>query len=447
MRKVNVRDVALDALLKLEQNQAYSNLLLQSVIKQNELNKSDRALLTELVYGTLQNQLALDFMLVPFLKKPEKVDQWVRHLLRLSLYQMEHLEKIPDRAVFYEAVEIAKKRGHKGTASFVNGVLRSIQRNGVPSFDDIKDKVKRLAIQTSHPEWLVRRWVDSYGYEQTEKICHIHLEPPKQTLRVNRLKTDKEALLQILNEEGYQAEEGNLSPDAIKLEKGSIADSRFFKEGFVTIQDESSMLVARALGVQPEENVLDACAAPGGKSTHMGELMNNTGHILSLDLHKHKVKLINQAAERLDLHIVEPRQMDAREAEAALPKESFDKILIDAPCSGYGVIRRKPDVKYSKTPEDSERLAGIQASILNSVAATLKIGGTLVYSTCTMDPTENEQVIAAFLKEHPDYELDSSLKERLPEKAGKYCKDGSVQLLPHYFGTDGFFICSMKRKV
>ncbi|MGG3572045.1 16S rRNA (cytosine(967)-C(5))-methyltransferase RsmB [Bacillus gobiensis] len=447
MKKMNVRDVALDALLKLEQNQAYSNLLLQSVIKQKEMINTDRALLTELVYGTLQNQLALDFMLAPFVKKPKKVDQWVRNLLRLSLYQMVYLEKIPDRAVFYEAVEIAKNRGHKGTASFVNGVLRSIQREGVPSFDDIKDQVKRLAIKTSHPEWLVQKWMNSYGYEQTEKICHIHLVPPKQTLRVNQLKTDKETLMQELHEEGYQVAEGDLSPNAIKLEKGTIANSRFFKEGYVTIQDESSMLVARALGVEAGETVLDACAAPGGKSTHMAEMMNNTGHILSLDLHKHKMKLINQAAERLDLDIVETRQMDAREAAMSLAKESFDKILVDAPCSGYGVIRRKPDVKYSKTPDDSERLAEIQASILNSVSGTLKKGGTLVYSTCTMDPTENEQVIHAFLKEHPEFEVDSALKDRLPKKVENYCNDGRIQLLPHYFGTDGFFICSMKRKV
>jgi 16S rRNA (cytosine967-C5)-methyltransferase len=446
MNKTNVRNVALDALLKLDQNQAYSNLLLQSVIKQKDLSGSDRALLTELVYGTLQNQRALDYMLSPFLKKPEKVDGWVRQLLRLSLYQMEYLEKIPDRAVFYEAVEIAKKRGHKGIASFVNGVLRSIQRKGVPSFDQIKDKVKRLAVKTSHPDWLVQRWVESYGYEQTEEICHIHLQPPKQTLRVNRMKTDKEALLQALHDNGFEAAEGDLSPDALKLEKGTIADSRFFKEGYVTIQDESSMLVARAVGAEPGDTVLDACAAPGGKSTHMGELMNNTGHIFSLDLHKHKVKLINQTARRLDLSIIETHQMDARHAGEELTQD-FDKILVDAPCSGFGVIRRKPDVKFSKSPEDSKRLAEIQASILNHVAGLLKKDGTLVYSTCTMDPTENDHVIDAFLAKHPEFELDSTLIDRLPDKAKKYCQNGRIQILPNYFGTDGFFICSMKRKV
>ena len=444
--KNNVREVALDALIKLDQNQAYSNLLLQSVMKANDLSDKDRGLLTELVYGTLQNKLALDYMLKPFIKKPEKVKDWVIHLLRMSLYQMEYLEKIPDRAALFEAVEIAKKRGHKGISSFVNGVLRSVQREGVPSFADIADPVERLAVETSHPEWLVREWTDAYGFEAAEQICRIHMIPPKQTIRVNRLKNDRDTLLSRLNEAGIEAEEGDLSEDAVKLQKGTIASTPFFKEGEVTIQDESSMLVARALGPERGETVLDACAAPGGKSTHIGELLEDTGKIISLDLHQHKVKLIKEAAGRIGLSNIEARALDARKAGEAFEPEQFDRILVDAPCSGFGVIRRKPDLKYSKTPEDSARLAGIQLAILNEIAPLLKTGGTLVYSTCTMDPTENEQVMHAFLKEHDEFEADPTLAERLPEKAAPYVKDGSIQILPHYFGTDGFFICSMRKK-
>ncbi|MEG7281824.1 16S rRNA (cytosine(967)-C(5))-methyltransferase RsmB [Bacillus sp. 0909A] len=446
MKTNSVRDIALEALVKLEQNQSYSNLLLKSVIKSNKLSDQDRGLLTELVYGTLQNQIALDYMLKPFINKPQKVKPWVIQLLRLSLYQMEYLEKIPDRAVIHEAVEIAKNRGHKGIASFVNGVLRSIQREGVPSFDAIEDPVLRLATETSHPEWLVKEWVAAYGFDAAEKICRIHLIPPKQTLRVNQMKTDRAEILDQMAAEGIEAEKGDLAEDAVKLVKGTIAGTHFFQTGEVSIQDESSMLVARALDPKPGETVLDACAAPGGKSAHIAELMENKGSVTSLDLHKHKVKLIKEASERLGLSIIDAKTMDARKAGETFESEQFDRILVDAPCSGFGVIRRKPDMKYTKTPNDSSRLAEIQLSILREIAPLVKKGGTLVYSTCTMDRTENEEVIHAFIQEHPDFEPDLSLEKRLPEKARPFVRDGRLQILPHYFGTDGFFICSMRKK-
>ncbi|MEK4632194.1 MULTISPECIES: 16S rRNA (cytosine(967)-C(5))-methyltransferase RsmB [Bacillus] len=446
MKKINVRELALEALEKLEQNQAYSNLLLTSVIKTNTLSDQDRGLLTELVYGTLQNKIALDFMLKPFIRKPNKVKPWVIQLLRLSAYQMEYLEKIPDRAAIHEAVEIAKKRGHKGIASFVNGILRSLQREGAPSFAEIEDPVLRLSTETSHPEWLVKEWVEAYGFEAAEKICRIHLIPPKQTLRVNHIKSDRETVLNEMENAGLEAEAGDLSPDAIKLLKGSIANTAFFQNGRVSIQDESSMLVARALDPKPGETVLDACAAPGGKSAHIAELMENEGSLTSLDLHRHKVKLIKEGAERLGLTIIDAQTMDARKAGEAFGAERFDRILVDAPCSGFGVIRRKPDMKYTKTPEDSRRLSEIQLGILREIAPLVKKGATLVYSTCTMDRTENEEVMHAFIQEHPEFEPDLSLEKRLPEKARPFVQDGSLQILPHYFGTDGFFISSMRKK-
>ncbi|WP_438421904.1 16S rRNA (cytosine(967)-C(5))-methyltransferase RsmB [Bacillus siamensis] len=446
MKKINVRELALEALEKLEQNQAYSNLLLTSVIKTNTLSDQDRGLLTELVYGTLQNKIALDYILKPFIRKPNKVKPWVIQLLRLSAYQMEYLEKIPDRAAIHEAVEIAKKRGHKGIASFVNGILRSLQREGAPSFAEIEDPILRLSTETSHPEWLVKEWVEAYGFEAAEKICRIHLVPPKQTLRVNHIKADREKLLNEMENAGLEAEAGDLSPDAIKLLKGSIANTEFFQNGQVSIQDESSMLVARALDPKPGETVLDACAAPGGKSAHIAELMENEGSLTSLDLHRHKVKLIKEGAERLGLTIIDAQTMDARKAGDAFGAERFDRVLVDAPCSGFGVIRRKPDMKYTKTPDDSRRLSEIQLGILREIAPLVKKGGTLVYSTCTMDRTENDEVMHAFIQEHPEFEPDLSLEKRLPEKARPFVQDGSLQILPHYFGTDGFFISSMRKK-
>lgn len=206
------------------------------------------------------------------------------------------------------------------------------------------------------------------------------------------------------------------------------------------------MLVARALDPKPGETVLDACAAPGGKSAHIAELMENEGSLTSLDLHRHKVKLIKEGAERLGLTIIDAQTMDARKAGEAFGAERFDRILVDAPCSGFGVIRRKPDMKYTKTPEDSRRLSEIQLGILREIAPLVKKGGTLVYSTCTMDRTENEEVMHAFIQEHPEFEPDLSLEKRLPEKARPFVQDGSLQILPHYFGTDGFFISSMRKK-
>lgn len=280
--------------------------------------------------------------------------------------------KIPDRAAIHEAVEIAKKRGHKGIASFVNGILRSLQREGAPSFAEIEDPVLRLSTETSHPEWLVKEWVEAYGFEAAEKICRIHLIPPKQTLRVNHIKSDRETVLNEMENAGLEAEAGDLSPDAIKLLKGSIANTAFFQNGRVSIQDESSMLVARALDPKPGETVLDACAAPGGKSAHIAELMENEGSLTSLDLHRHKVKLIKEGAERLGLTIIDAQTMDARKAGEAFGAERFDRILVDAPCSGFGVIRRKPDMKYTKTPEDSRRLSEIQLGILREIAPLVK---------------------------------------------------------------------------
>lgn len=280
--------------------------------------------------------------------------------------------KIPDRAVIHEAVEIAKNRGHKGIASFVNGVLRSIQREGVPSFDAIEDPVLRLATETSHPEWLVKEWADAYGFDAAEKICRIHLIPPKQTLRINQMKTDRAEILDQMAAEGIEAEKGDLAEDAVKLVKGTIAGTHFFQTGEVSIQDESSMLVARALDPKPGETVLDACAAPGGKSAHIAELMENKGSVTSLDLHKHKVKLIKEASERLGLSIIDAKTMDARKAGETFKSKQFDRILVDAPCSGFGVIRRKPDMKYTKTPNDSSRLAEIQLSILREIAPLVK---------------------------------------------------------------------------
>lgn len=441
----NVREGALRILEQIEKNQSYSNLLLNNEIKKNQINSKDIGLLTELVYGTLQRRMTLDFYLQPFLKKARKLESWVRQLLRLTVYQMVYLDKIPDRAAIYEAVEMAKRRGHKGISSMVNGVLRSIQREGVPSLEDISDPVERLSISTSHPSWLVQRWVNQLGYERAKEMCEMNLTAPLQTARINTTKTNRKACMEMLQEEGYQVEASSVIPEAIRCLKGNLANSQAFKGGLLTIQDESSMIVAYALGVQQDEEILDACAAPGGKTTHIAEKLNQTGKVFSLDLHDHKVKLIAQNASRLQLTNIETKALDSRKVQEHFKEESFDRILLDAPCSGFGVMRRKPDMKYTKKETDVDQLQEIQLQLLKSVTPLLKKGGILVYSTCTVDETENGAVVEKFLGENKEFIGDIGLKGRLPETIQPLCDEFTLQILPQDFGSDGFYIAALRR--
>lgn len=445
--KKNVRATAMDLLVTIEKNQSYSNLLLNSTIEKNELSPKDIGLLTELTYGTLQRRMALDFFLKPFIKDSKKLADWILHLLRLTLYQMVYLDKIPDRAAIYEAVEIAKKRGHKGIASLVNGVLRSIQREGLPSFEIIADPIERLSLETSHPKWLVTRWVNQFGYDKTKEMCEMNLTAPLQTARVNLTRISRDECIALLEEDGFQIEKSSIIPEAIRCLKGNLASTLAFKYGMLTIQDESSMLASYALGVKENQSVLDACAAPGGKSTHIAEKMGNSGEVVSIDLHEHKVKLINDNARRLGLENIDTVVMDSRQVGEQFKEESFDRILLDAPCSGLGVMRRKPDMKYTKTEQDVERLSSIQQKLLQSVSPLLKKGGILVYSTCTVDREENEKTVAEFLQKNPQFEGDTTFKDRMPEAVQSLIKGYDLQIFPQDFGSDGFYIAVLRKKV
>lgn len=437
----------MDMLVAIEKNQAYSNLLLNSTIEKNELPAKDVGLLTELVYGTLQRRMALDYFLEPFVKENKKLANWVHHLLRLTLYQMVYLDRIPDRAAIYEAVEIAKKRGHKGIGSLVNGVLRSIQREGLPSLSEIADPNKRLALETSHPEWLVTRWVAQFGFDKTKEMCEVNLTAPLQTARVNLTKISRDECISILEEDGFQIEKSPVIPEAIRSLKGNLASTISFKYGMFTIQDESSMLAAYALGASPNEYVLDACAAPGGKSTHIAEKMDNTGEVISVDLHQHKVRLINDNAKRLGLENIKTSISDSRNLQEKFKLESFDRILLDAPCSGLGVMRRKPDMKYTKTEMDIKRLSTIQQDLLTSVTPLLKKGGILVYSTCTVDKEENEYTVKTFLENNPEFEGDVTFKSRMPEAIQPLITGFDLQIFPQDIGSDGFYIAVLRKRV
>lgn len=438
----NVRDAALTILLAVDKNQAYSNLLLHQTIEKYKLAPIDRGLLTELTYGTLQHKLTLDYYLEPFIRG--KVDIWVRWLLRLSLYQMHYLTRIPPHAAVNEAVEIAKRRGHKGIASMVNGILRSILREGVRSTEEIKDEVERLAVATSHPFWLVDRWVKTYGYEKTSKMLQENNVPPVQTVRVNTTKATPTEVLTTLEREGVKAQQSEFVPECLYITNGQAARTAAFKHGLITIQDESSMLPANVLNPQPGMRVLDMCAAPGGKTTHIAEKMNNDGQILALDLHPHKLDLVDENTARLGIDIVQTAPLDGRKAADYLQKESYDAVLVDAPCSGLGVMRRKPDIKYTKREEDLMSLQTIQLAILNNAVQLLKPGGRLVYSTCTVDKSENEGTVKAFLAEHPI--MEAVALENLPKQLKDQQQDGMLQVFPQDIGSDGFFVAAFVKK-
>src|SRR5699024_9165295 len=372
-------------LLKMEQGSGYSHLLIDQQIKQKALSKKDEGLLTEIVYGTIQRQMTIDYFLEPFIQTKKKLQSWVTVLLRMSYYQMFYLDRIPDHAIIHEAVEIAKQRGHQGIGSFVNGVLRNLRRKEQRNLDDIKNQKTRLAIETSHPEWLIERWVEAYGYEVTKRMAETNLMKKPISVRIQPLKITREDAITILEEEGYDVVPSKISPQGILVQEGNILHASLFKKGMLTIQDQSSMLVTEILHPEKNSFVLDTCSAPGGKTTHIAEKMQNQGTIHAYDIHKKKAKKVQEAAENLGIDIVVANDHDARKLDDYYEEETFDYILVDAPCSGLGVIRSKPEIKYHKKQSDIENLAIVQLDILNHVAPMLKKSGTLVYSTCTVD--------------------------------------------------------------
>ncbi|WP_088816260.1 MULTISPECIES: 16S rRNA (cytosine(967)-C(5))-methyltransferase RsmB [Listeria] len=439
--KKEVREIALELIEKVENQGSYSHLLINDALKKQDLNVADRGLLTELVYGTIQRKITLDFFLEPFLKKTP--EDWVQNLLRLSVYQMQFLDKIPEHAILHEAGEIARKRGHDGVTKFVNGVLRNIIRRGVPAIDAISDDVTRLSVQVSLPEWLAARFIKQFGYERALELGEAFLVPPNQTVRVNVTETNPKSLVKEFADQGISAKVSDIIPEALEIEKGSIANTNAFKTGKCTIQDESSMIVAYALELTDDLDVLDACSAPGGKTTHIAEKMNGTGSVMALDIHAHKTKLVASAASRLNLLNVRTLALDARSATSEFETKSFDRVLVDAPCSGFGVLKRKPDIKYSKKPDDIARLSEIQLAILDEVSQLVKENGILVYSTCTIDREENAEVVQKFLEKHPEFEA----KSVTVPKSLEHLKTGNdLQILPTDFGSDGFYVASFKRR-
>ncbi len=448
MPKVTARKVALDALLEVEKMDGYSNKVLNRMLSEAGLEAADRRLTTRLLYGVLENKNLLDHIIRQYINfRINKLDPAIRNILRMGIYQIVFMESIPDSASVNEAVKLAKNYQNR-YSGFVNGVLRNFVRKDkaykLPNKE--KDLLNHLSVVYSHPNWIVERWLKRYGAEFTEALLKSNNEIPELYGRVNTMKTNREVVIQKLEFEGFLVEAGAL-PDSFKVKTenaGSLADSKTFKSGEVTIQDIAAQAVGYVAAPEPGQLTIDMCAAPGGKSTHLAAIMNNEGRVLSWDIYDHKIAKINENADRLELSCIEAKLKDALEIDEQLLGKA-DVVLIDAPCSGLGIIRRKPEIKFNKTAEDIQDLAEIQAEMLNVAAMYLKTGGHLIYSTCTIEPEENEEQVKLFLEKHPNFELAKLDLEVLPESWTEG-SDGYITLYPHIHGTDGFFISKFVKK-
>lgn len=447
MSKQNVRQVALELLIQVEKSGGFSHLLISNAIKKSVINEKDEGLLTEIVYGTIESKLTLDYYLAPYIEKQKKLNDWVMILLRMSTYQMYFLEKVPSYAVINEAVNIAKQKGHKGIASLVNGVLRNMLRKGVRNPKEITDTVERLSILTSHPQWLIERWMELYGDKLTEEICVANSTRKLLSVRVNPLKATRMEVIDALTEAGITAKASDITKRGIIILDGNIFKTEVWKSGFISVQDESSMLAAEFLQVEAGMDVLDTCSAPGGKTTFLAEEMNNEGTVMAFDLHANKLKLITDSAKRLGLNNIVTQSADARNLPDLLDKQ-FPRILVDAPCSGFGVIRSKPDIKYSKQLKDIEKLQSIQLEILQSASKLLTEDGKLIYSTCTIERKENEDVVQLFLEKNQQYQVDSTFSEEVLQRFGEVARVTvyGLQLFPQSINSDGFFITRLVKR-
>ena len=434
MTKVETaRSIALVVLEDVFINQAYSNIALNKHLKGSQLSTADKGLVTELVYGTVARKLTLEWYLSHFIEDRDQLDSWLYVLLLMSAYQLRYLDKIPDHAVVNEAVELAKVR-KKGSEKLVNAVLRRILREGWPDIETIKRKNKRDSIAYSLPVWLVSKLKEEYGEERARVIFESLLVRNKASIRVPDL-SRKEEIKVVL-----EASDSPLAASGLVKEQGHFAGHDLFLEGAITIQDESSQLVAPTLDLQGDEQVLDACAAPGGKTAHMASYLTS-GKVTALDLYDHKLDLIQENAQRLGVaDRVQTQKLDARKVHEFFGRDSFDKILVDAPCSGIGLLRRKPDIKYNKETADFASLQQIQLEILGNVCQTLRKGGIITYSTCTIVSEEDFQVVEAFLESHPEFE-----QVKLEHECKDILKDGCILITPELYGSDGFFISQFRK--
>lgn len=438
----SARDTALGVLVACRTHGAWADAALKAQLARDRLSPQDAALCSRMVYGVTQNRLLLDFYLAAYCsQKPDHLQPPLLDILRLGAYQILFLDKVPDRAAVSEAVELAKRSGRGQAAGLVNAVLRKLSqnKNALPPIPD-RDEAKFLSIRYSHPKWLVKRLLELLGREEAEAFLSADNTAAPLTVQVNPLNTTPEALTAELEALGVRVTPHAWVPSCLELSgTGDLTALEPFRAGHFLVQDGAAALAARAAAVTPGQRVLDVCAAPGGKSFGAAFAMEDRGEILACDLHENKLKRIREGAQRLGLTSIRTATADGREFRPEW-EAAFDTVLVDAPCSGLGIIRKKPDIRYKKA-DDLFTLPVVQQAILDNACRYVKPGGVLVYSTCTILPEENQQITDAFLAQHPDFSREDL---SLPAQAGQ--TDGQVTLWPHRHDTDGFYICRMRRQ-
>ncbi len=431
----NAREIAVLTLVDVHRAGAYSNLALKKRLE-SDMSGAEKRLATSLVYGVIKRQLTLDYIIGQYSKiKLKKISDYILEILRTGIYQLLYMDKIPQSAAVNESVKLSKRYGHGASAGFVNGVLHSVIRGGVQY---PHDSAERLSVEESFPLWLCREWTDSFGQEFAKDLMRAMNREPRLCLRANTLKISAGELAGRMP----AGEVSALYPQAVLCSGFDIAASAEYQDGLFTAQDISAMLAGAVLAPKKGETVIDLCAAPGGKTTHLAQLMENAGRILAFDIHAHKIKLIEENAKRMGISIIEARQGDAAIHESSLDSLA-DKVLADVPCSGLGIIRRKPEIKWNKKEESN--LEQIQYSILENAARYVKPGGEVVYSTCTLRRQENEDIIRRFLAEHRAF-APVDFQAKLPQALQKdTVREGHVTFYPNTDGIDGFFIAKLKR--
>lgn len=441
----NSRKTAFKVLLKIEQDGAYSNIALNNAVKEGELTPLDAAFTSALVYGVLERKITLDYIIKQYSKIPlRKIELKTKIILRLGLLQMAFMDKVPESAAVNESVKLAKQQKLQKSSGFINAILRSFARDNCKvKYPDKKNKAEYYSVKYSCPQPLVKLWLESYGEENAKGILEKLSGRPNIYARVNTLRTTAEKLIDALADDKVKAEKVDFPENSVRLaDTGSIERLKAYKGGLFHIQDLSSQLCAYFLSAEMGQTVLDICSAPGGKTFTTAEYMHNSGKIIACDMYEHKLKLIEKGAKRLGIDIVETCLRDGSSDENPLPMA--DRILCDVPCSGLGVLSRKPEIRYKDDLIDTN-LADIQYKILCESAKYLKKGGKLVYSTCTLNPQENNKNTAKFLAEHSDFE---GVALEFPPQLGRAYEEQpyEITLMPHSYDGDGFYISVFTRR-
>lgn len=442
-----VREVALKVLYNIEVNKAYSNITLDEEINKNIkiLDNRDIGFISELTYGVITWKLTIDEIIKKYSNlRLKKISPWILNALRMGIYQIVFLNKVPKSAAVNESVNLAKRYGHKGSSNFVNAILRKVSKNDYEEMFKIENNVERISKTTSMPVWIVETLLKENTLEKVEEICKNSNLKPELSIRVNNLKTSKEELKKKLEEKDIKVENGVLEDFLILKNAKNIENIEEFKNGFFTVQDEAAGLTAKILNPQINDTVLDACSSPGGKTTYLAEIMKDKGEVIAFDIHPHRVKLVEQVSKRLNLKSIKTDVKDSSIYDEKY-KEKFDKILLDVPCLGLGVLKRKPDIKWQRKEEDIKEISKIQKQILDTCSKYLKKGGVLVYSTCSILKEENEDVVNEFLEKNENFEMEKiELEENNYFK--KFCKNNKFLQVYQNEKSDGFFICKMIKK-